>query len=383
MPPTSTELSRSSFPQISTQGIVAIAVCTSLAIASAIILLLCVLRRRRKQQEAHSDGNSGETLKSRVSRVANDLTLPPADSYQPLISPSHSVKGDHQAPLTPPLRLRDRKLLPSLLRPLSRSDSMLFGPSLADHQRQGHNMSSSSSMYSTNVPGGTPRAPSLSGPFPSNSVCSPSTSKLEPRQEKMQVASTSYSSRLRSPPPVSFTSHSHTTTGLSPPELKNSGTRQPFNGSYSPLPHEMSGSEQTAISTNPLAPTPPSSPIRPRRPHDEPLEIPDLVSPMRAPITPPPTRALPPRPLHSTSSIGVARTTSVAVGASISLQSLSAGHCHDDSGHRYSWGSWGEEEDEDEEGSDGRRMTAVSSGRMFGVSFPPGAAMSGRSALPL
>ena len=38
--------------------------------------------------------------------------------------------------------------------------------------------------------------------------------------------------------------------------------------------------------------TPPHSPSRPTRPHDEPLEIPDLV----APSGPPPRRALPPPP---------------------------------------------------------------------------------------
>lgn len=66
-----------------------------------------------------------------------------------------------------------------------------------------------------------------------------------------------------------------------------------------------------------------SSPMRPRRPHDEPLEIPDLVSPddpnlAPAPSSPPPCRALPTVPSGVSqhvpsltgSMIGIAKTTS-------------------------------------------------------------------------
>lgn len=104
------------------------------------------------------------------------------------------------------------------------------------------------------------------------------------------------------------------------------------------------------------------SPTRPHRPHEAPLEIPDLVSPLSASTSlPPPTKLLPQPP---STIIGLAKTTGLAHPpreGSISLHSLAEQHKRDRD--RDSWGSWG---DEEEEGG-----TETAAGRMFGVSFPP------------
>lgn len=166
--------------QLGTQGIVAIVVCTTLALTSAVLLLLCVLRRRRRQQESLTG-----SMRSRTSRIINDFNMPTAtNSYQPLMSSSHSTASG-RPPMTPPLRLRERRLLPSLLRPISRTESLVFGPpfettphhsvgslySVAPSQGQG-----ASSVKTASVK----RSSFLTSP-----VCTPTARKLEPRQEKM------------------------------------------------------------------------------------------------------------------------------------------------------------------------------------------------------
>lgn len=186
---------------IPTEAIVAIAMCTTLALVSAVILLVCVLRRRQKQLGEH-DGD----IRSRISRIVQGFAAP-AGSPQRLISPSQSYCTD-RAPLTPPLPLRDRKLLPSLLGPISRPASVVFGPPLEGH----HSNNSQSSCYSSHRQDDKDF-------FPSSPICSPTYSRLEPRQEKMHQTApslvTSAASltsepssppytRLKSPPPVSF-----------------------------------------------------------------------------------------------------------------------------------------------------------------------------------
>ncbi|ROV97688.1 hypothetical protein VMCG_07426 [Cytospora schulzeri] len=351
--------------------------CTALAVIGAVLLLLCVLRRRQKQQ----DDQSGD-MRGRISRIIQDFTIPPASSPQPLISPTQSYTND-RPPLTPPLRLRDRKLLPSLLRPLSRSESTVFGPPFDTH----HSNRSSSSHYSIHSQKKTKEAGG--GSFPVSPICSPT---YEPRQEKTyhkipsslinspaslspEPSSPPYT-RLKSPPPVAFTFppryspdslHHHQCAGSPPRKGPSSSLRRAvtsatstsssdYNQDYyansrrtnstdtattvvaAPLPPPPPPQQQeqhypTAISSNPFAPTPPSSPTRPRRPHDEPLEIPDLVSPltsMTSPASPspgpPPNKALPPPPgSRRTSSvvseIGMASTTANTTSGT-SLRSL-------------------------------------------------------------
>lgn len=397
--PTSTATTPAATPSraLPTEAIVAIAVCTTLALVSAVILLICVLRRRRKQLGEH-DGD----IRSRISRIVQGFAAP-ADSPQRLISPSQSYCTD-RPPLTPPLPLRDRKLLPSLLGPASRPASIVFGPPFETH----HSNNSQSSCYSSH-------RQDDKDSFPPSPICSPTYNRLEPRQERMHQAApslvTSAASltsepssppytRLKSPPPVSF---------IFPPSGQDNATHPatPYpKGRASSLRNEIASTTSTtssnynmherhpnstgtatisvidaadnpSISTSPSAPTPPSSPIRPRRPHEGPLEIPDLVSPLGTPRSPspgpPPSKALPPPPLslrpHPAASmgIGVATTTGARAGSGSPqsrpeyvLHGQRQGR-HHHRHHRYnqgsadadgasaasrdsreSWGSWGE-----------------------------------------
>ncbi|SPQ20387.1 fd66ef94-53d1-4f89-af9b-9ddec5a867fd [Thermothielavioides terrestris] len=130
------------------QGKAATAICSALALILLITFALVWLRRRKRR-----------ALRSRhgVSHI------PPASSPTPLISPTSSGMGT--GAIVPPLRLRDRKFLPSILRPGSRSPS----PPL------------------------TPLTPAYSPPpghgpsgavFPASPICSPTTNKLVPRHER-------------------------------------------------------------------------------------------------------------------------------------------------------------------------------------------------------
>lgn len=378
-------------------------------------------------------------MNSRISRATEDLTVPPADCYQPLRSPSHSMTND-RPPLTPPLRLHNRKILPSLLRPLSRTDPMVFGPPFETTDHRCSSLYSTTYSQSTKHDEATATTAAGRTSFPSDSVCAPTTDKLEPLQADVQASSTQGAprvttspifipsepssppyTRLKSPSLAAFTLPPLQNRGLSSASPKSwhrrGGPSWPANKSLgkvvagfgapssastsassdyyyhhhqqyhqplSPGPRDevnraTGAPEPTAISTNPLAPTPLSLPTRPRRPHDEPLEIPDLVSPASSPTksTPPlPSRALPRAPPVGTATpsqpdlllaerasaagIGVAQTTGVAAvpspQGSISLQNLARQHRE---GSRDSWGSWEETE-----------MTTAT-GRMFGVPFPP------------
>ncbi|PSR82310.1 hypothetical protein BD289DRAFT_437607 [Coniella lustricola] len=242
------------------------------------------------------------------------------------------------------------------------------------HQQKGHQYSSSSlyTISRTHSHDGTTSTPldsatvaALNCPstssFPSSAVCSPTSSKLEPRAEKMQhtagnissmskpsasvsttntpllppnsgvssAASSVYHQHPRSPRPVSFAfppresldSNVTAATGASsasppsppavPPKISTAAggitSKSPKLG-VSPskalpgvplAPPAAAASSASSIksntttntsqsrppqhyhSNNPFAPfnTPPNSPARPCRPHDEPLEIPDLVCP--------------------------------------------------------------------------------------------------------
>ncbi|KAI3399247.1 hypothetical protein diail_7409, partial [Diaporthe ilicicola] len=378
--PTSTATTPALTPRrtLPTEAIVAIAVCTTLALVSAVILLFCVLRRRQKQLGEH-DGD----MRSRISRIVQGFALP-ADSPQRLISPSQSYCTD-RPPLTPPLPLRDRKLLPSLLEPISRPGSIVFEPPFERY----HSNNSRSSCYSSHKQDDR-------GSFPSSPICSPTYNRLEPRQERMhqkapspvtssaslppEPSSPPYT-RLKSPPPVSFTfpasgldSSNNNTIHPVPPypkgrasSLRNEITSTASTASSSYNTHgrhpNSTGTAATvsvlsdaaaadnhtsaAISSNPFAPTPPSSPIRPRRPHDGPLEIPDLVSPLscstpRSPSPgPPPSKALPPPPLSlrpspvGSGAIGIATTTGArASSASPQAQPEYLHHHHHRHQHR-------------------------------------------------
>ncbi|KAL1865173.1 hypothetical protein Daus18300_007299 [Diaporthe australafricana] len=241
---------------------------------------------------------------------------------------------------------------------------------------------------------------------PTSTIETPTASTLEPRQEKMHQKAPSLPpepssppyTRLKSPPPVSFTfppsgldSTVHpvpsypkgresslrneitSMTSTASSDYNTHGRHPNSTGTATTSVADAADNPSTAISTNPFAPTPPSSPTRPRRPHERPLEIPDLVSPLsscsstlRSPSPgPPPSKALPPPPLALrgsspvSSAIGIATTTGSARAghASSSPQgqpdyhrhhhphhhryhAASAGGGRGRGGSRDSWGSW-------------------------------------------
>lgn len=362
----------------------------------------------------------------------SDFNLPPTASYQPLMSSSHSM-ADGQPPMTPPLRLGERRLLPSLLRPISRTESLVFGPPFETRHLSG------GSFYSIGQSGQSTKHDAAStktavsaarSSFLSSPVCTPMARKLEPRQEKMQghhhysntsspkttaaasdaaaQASSSPYTRLKSPPPVSFgffprpaslerddggsgsnSNSNNNNNNNSYNNTRGSGSKKPGgDAGFGLTTYSSARTSASSDYSSGLAPpllrhhqqypqpygTPPGSPVRPRRPHEEMLEIPDLVKPAPSPrqqqqqhfSSSSSLLSLPPLPTvggfgsglgaglgqgqgQVQGGIGVARTTPGA--GTVSLSSLAEQH-------RDSWGSWGED--------------AAAPGRLFGVAFPPG-----------
>ncbi|KAJ9138595.1 hypothetical protein NKR23_g8321 [Pleurostoma richardsiae] len=250
---------------ISTETKIAIGVCSAVGfIAIALLAFLLLLRHKRREQSYPS------TLRKRI-RITHDFSAPGAGSPAPLISPANSTTSEGRPPLTPPLRLRDRKFLPSILQQaVTRQGSPPpFGsPLYADHLRDDF--------------------------FPSSPICAPTTNKLEPRQEKAGKVLGFKSA----PPPVSFSlprsslgsyAASGTTT-LGSSSLRREVVSTSTDGTY---PNANIG---IAVLPDSAVSTPPSSPTRPPRPHDTPLEIPGLLTAKAVP-GPPPNRGLPPPPL--------------------------------------------------------------------------------------
>ncbi|KAL2195958.1 hypothetical protein P885DRAFT_10754, partial [Corynascus similis CBS 632.67] len=147
------------------QGKAAIAICSVLAVILLLSILFSWLRHRNRRNESfHRDLHFRQGILQDTG---------PTSSPTPLITPVTSALGT-RTPLTPPLRLRDRKFLPSILRPGSRSPSPPLTPLTPAHGLQ-----------SGGVGGAGP-----SRLFPSSPICSPTINKLTPRQERSIVAST-------------------------------------------------------------------------------------------------------------------------------------------------------------------------------------------------
>lgn len=279
----------------------AIAVCSVLGLVILSLLALLCLRRRRKSKAAFPERG----LRSRLRLGRNG---PRSGSPRPLlISPAHSTAGSIPSPLTPPLRLRDRRFLPSILRSRdNRSPSPPLTP-LTPAYSSTHN----------------------SALFPTSPLYSPTVNKLVPRQEAGGRASfpRAYNGGLPPiPPQIAFGVPSGPAHGYhaSRGSMGSSsfGANSLTGGHPSSLRNEVQAVNYNSISGAPPPPLPPpiSSPTRPPRPHDFPLEIPDLVSPNLSsqamtlasslpPLGPPPSRALPsppppppPSPLSSVAS---------------------------------------------------------------------------------
>ncbi|KAK0639055.1 hypothetical protein B0T16DRAFT_462764 [Cercophora newfieldiana] len=344
--PNSAPNSTTSGSPLSSGAKIAIGVCSALALVFLIALaLFCLYRRKRERTSLH-----------RTLRTHLRLTQPvaPSSSPTPLISTTHSgASGHQQPPLTPPLRLRDRRFLPSILRPGNRSPSPPLTPLTPAYSPPAHHLH----------PG------SNSGVFPASPICSPTTSKLVPRHERARVHAGSVSSTNTTTAPAmasaflpgtatsrgSLSSYggasASSVTGTGPSSLRNEISQtagavpQVYTmQAYTPLGTAGTGTAMATV-------TPPSSPTRPPRPHDAPLEIPDLVSPASpGPLGPPPNRALPPPPpppplppaLGSMTG-GTASFTAVGGGRSLvprGVQVVKEGEAEGDYDPRGSWGSW-------------------------------------------
>lgn len=253
---------------------VAIGISSAVALVALVAAaLLCLYRRKRRRSSPY------RSLRTHLRLAQN---IPPSSSPTPLISPVNSA-NNRGGPLTPPLRLRDRKFLASILGPGNRSPSPPLTPLTP--------------AYSTAYNSG--------GNFPTSPICSPTTNKLIPRHERKprvhggSLGSVSVGSTLPPIPP-----HNALSMVGGPTGTNSRGSLSSY-GASSMTGHSSLRNEISIPSPVPLpaaahisgtgTPNPPSSPARPPRPHDAPLEIPDLISPA-SPLGPPPNRALPPPP---------------------------------------------------------------------------------------
>ncbi|KAK4204703.1 hypothetical protein QBC40DRAFT_329061 [Triangularia verruculosa] len=255
---------------------IAIAVCTTIALLFLICaILICLRKRKRRGKSPHRN------LRSRLGLTRKHWGGNPT----PLISPASSLMGTtaNNQGITPPLRLRERKFIPSLL------------PSVF---RPGGSLNRSGS------PPLTPLTPQHSaGVFPSSPICTPTTSKLVPRHERKPGGYTGGLPPIPAPPPsILFTNDSRGSAASS----ATAATNNHFLSFHNDFPPPVKPVTQ---SSSPFGGTPPGSPTRPPRPHDSPLEIPDLITAMNAaaptastnslvspPLSPPPNRALPAPP---------------------------------------------------------------------------------------
>ncbi|KAI1656542.1 hypothetical protein F4813DRAFT_390583 [Daldinia decipiens] len=236
----------------------AIGICSSLAIIAIVFLGGFLVSRHRQRSQSFLDDTP---IAPRLGRSSSE---PQSGSHTPLITPppSASSKGP---PLTPPARLSDRRFLPSLL-------------------KQG-DTPNSSSVFSVDERAIVP------------TTLKTSTEKKTTLSRKGHMTLNDVSE-----PPVS----------LSPPAAIHFAPHflRDSNSSYSsgpigtsiPIGPNKGGSVHSGIANPPVfkshSPPLPFSPTRPLRPHDEPIEIPHLVTP----AGPPPSRALPaPPPYYPTS----------------------------------------------------------------------------------
>ncbi|KAI8960589.1 hypothetical protein F5Y11DRAFT_261818 [Daldinia sp. FL1419] len=217
----------------------AIGICSSLAIIAIIFLGGFLISRRRSHPRSFLDGIPNE---SRLGRPPSE----PQSGHTPFITPPNSASSKGP-PLTPPARLSDRKFLPSLLyqddTSNSNADQRVLIPTTLDMSMDERNTLS---------------------------------------RKGHIIPNTETSISLSPPAAVHF----------APRFLRDSNS----SNSSGPMPTSapIGSNKDNSMHPSPL----PLSPTRPQRPHDEPIEIPHLVTP----AGPPPNRALPaPPPYHPTS----------------------------------------------------------------------------------
>ncbi|KAI2616311.1 hypothetical protein GGR54DRAFT_240192 [Hypoxylon sp. NC1633] len=278
----------------------AIGICSSLAIIAVIFLVGFLISRRRSRPKGYLNNAANAPVLRRSS------SEPPSGSHSPLITPppSASSKGP---PRTPPARLSERRFLPSLL-------------------KQGGGATPNSSLASGMDERG----------FPSAALGAPSEKKNLAQHHERRA--TSNSNSINQPPlPPSPPAAVH----FAPYFLRDSGSSYssgPGGASTATTGSNKASSVHSVAAAVHGTHTPPStlplSPTRPARPHEGPLEIPNLVTP----AGPPPNRALPaPPPYHPSSptfSVSPVSPTGSAIGVALPA---SAKDLHEAS---ESWGSW-------------------------------------------
>ncbi|SPN98556.1 uncharacterized protein DNG_01602 [Cephalotrichum gorgonifer] len=264
-------------PVLSTGIKAAIGVVSFLAFLTLLSIAFYLLRRRRHPPRTKYRDSIRERIKH--------ASVPPSPSSSPtrlVPARTHSPAGSRpqtvSTPLSPPPRLKDRRLLPTLT----------SSPARSPHH-----------------------AHPVPTPFPTNPICAPTTSKLVPRNENAPLPPFMPAGK-----PCSSTS-THRSASSAPAGSQRSG---PPSGEGPPPSEQL-------------------PPTRPPRPHDGPLEIPDLVTP-----GPPPMRALPATPLPPPAG----PRADMGIGVAVSRDPLDeeAPDGDRDLADKYargraSWGSWG------------------------------------------
>ncbi|KAK1496766.1 hypothetical protein CABS01_10915 [Colletotrichum abscissum] len=230
---------------------VAIGTSSAIAFLAIIAFVICLFRRRSRDDYDHS-------LKSEIGHPNPQ----PDTSPTPLSSHLYSIREGIRTPLTPPPRLQQRRLLSTHV--------SLERPSIN---------------VNVSIPG-TPLGASVekAGVFSSSPLSTPTptaTNRVPPKYDRSTKPYYGVS-----PPPNTFGQG----TGGSPR----------FSGKTSSMSSATSGrTATTASNVSSIAPrlTPSSWPMRPPRPHEKRLLIPDLVCP-----GPSPACSLPPAPPGSPSS---------------------------------------------------------------------------------
>ncbi|KAL2175376.1 uncharacterized protein P884DRAFT_293784 [Thermothelomyces heterothallicus CBS 202.75] len=318
--PAPSAASTTSGTNITGQGRAAIAVCSALALVLLVCFAFVWLRRRKHRKESFD-----RALRSRHDH------LPGAGLAG---SPAVGTRGV----LTPPLRLRDRKFLPSILRPGSRSPSPPLTPLTPAYGPQLSGGGSGGGGGSAGVGGVSPSSPNCS--LATNKAISrsehgtgASTPRTDPAHESASLlftkaipvpgstsggnnsnrgsgrsASSSSSSssnsytadgggygrgcewsdgaaRAMRPPrsrlETSPAMPSQPGTGQAPTETETGRGHHQRDATASPLPPPPPSRRLPWSPPYPPTPTPrsPSSPCRPPRPHEGMLEIPGVVTP--------------------------------------------------------------------------------------------------------
>ncbi|TLS26739.1 hypothetical protein PpBr36_04415 [Pyricularia pennisetigena] len=283
--------------QLTIGGVAAIAVCVPVTLV-ILGFLTCYLWRRKKSRK--TDSFQGSLLQAHLrhnqhhtGRRTSSATTKYLISNANGSGSSSSGRGTRGrstrpladiVPLSPPPRLRDRKYLQSIFKRAESPPLTPLGPAEDGDLSRAHTPASRKHVFWDD--GGIPGSPFV---FPTSPICSPTVVKLEPRRE--QTSGLHPTSPVSNPfadhepqlPPRTLGSAEHRRTSggsvgsgavSARPQVATSSLRN----EYVPLSGIGSNRRATTTAPTPQASTPPSSPTRPARPHEEKLVIPNLLA---------------------------------------------------------------------------------------------------------